>query len=244
MRADIIGKFLFLNSLGVLILLAGCQDAPERKPDTSEPEQSPVAVLLKKLLPENAQSRRQKLLDRLSSSDADMRRQGVLMLGEGEATKWEVTPKILSIMAQGDSDAQVRVASVQVLGKSGSQKTVEETLARTAQDTNKFVRQESIEGLVKYRSPVIQQVLLERLAKDSDPAIRSRSALELANYPERVVAKALIEALADEDFSVTYRARGSLNQLTGKDFGYELKSWQDYMMNTPEPLIKPSEPKK
>lgn len=241
-KTSVYKRLTIVGSL-VLMLMAGCQNAAERKPDPAEPEQSPVSVLLKKLLPETSQARRQKLLDRLSSSDADMRRQGVLMLGEGDATKWEVTPKILSIMAQGDSAPQVRTASVQVLCKVGPEKTVEETLIRTAQDGDKFVRLESMEGLAKLHSTAIQQVYLDRLGHDKEAAIRCKAALELANYPDRAVARVLVEALADEDFSVSYSARESLKKLFGKDFGYEPKPWQDYLLTTPDFLAVP-EPKK
>jgi HEAT repeat protein len=192
--------------------------------DRSE-EESPVSTLIRKLLPPSPQQRRQKLLENLSSPDADLRREGVQMLSEGEAAGWEITPKILSIMAQGDPDQQVRAAALGALISGDDEIYLPAALEAAVKDVSPGVRRQCVTALAERDDQSGLDTLIEFLKNDSDKNIRTAAAQALANYRHRKAVSALLEALNDQEFSVSYRARESLQKLTGEDFGYDRQLW-------------------
>ena len=218
-------KRLVATTLVLLFAPAGCRmDNPDDK--------NPMILLLEKLKGDSPQEMRRKLLEQLSSPDADLRRQGVIMLGDGEAASWEVTPKILGIMAAGDDNPQVRAAAVGVLAKIDDSEHLISVLEDAAGDADQLVRSEAILALGRRGALDGSSILMERLANDRETSIRIRSAELLKAYPQRKVVRALLAALEDEDFGVVYTARKSLAELTGKDFGYDLAAWQGWMAGT------------
>ena len=216
---------LFLIS-GLMCLLpfwaAGCRIATSN-------EQSPVAALIAKLLPDQPKVRRQKLLDSLSSPDADTRREGVLQLGRGEAAGWNATPNILSIMALGDQDAQVRAAAVRVLAHISDGPIVFETARKAAKDDSEMVRLASIAVLSHSSGEPELKTLLERLSQDQVGEVRAAAAAALGTYNDRRALRGLLNALEDAQFAVAYRARQSLNRLTGEDMGYDKQAWRQWL---------------
>ena len=63
-------KTLSLIMLLALISLAGCASSPSTP--AAEEEESPVIALIRKLLPESPQVKRQKFMERLSSPDVSL----------------------------------------------------------------------------------------------------------------------------------------------------------------------------
>lgn len=219
-------NILILFMLCGLAGLMGCASAPST-PAEQETE-SPAITLIRKLLPESPQQKRQKLMERLASSDADQRREGVLMLGDKESSQWDVTPRILSIMAQGDPNPQVRTAAVGVLSQLDRPEELMTTLAATARDDSPQVRRETLRALTHLDNPEVSAILRERLKKDPEATLRSEAAKQLKRFSQEEVVPALITALSDTEFSVLYEARHSLIAITGEDFGYDAGAWRDY----------------
>jgi HEAT repeat protein len=224
-------KYRLLLSLSFLVLFvcSGCVTVKEEPKD-------PVAAWILKLLPDSPQVRRQKLMERLGSSDADKRREGVIMLGKGDAPTWDATPKILRIMARGDQDGQVRAAAIQVMVKSYQVENIMDTLTATSKDSSALVRLESLYGLEKNPKDESMLVILEMLEQDSESSIRAEAATALARYRDRKAIRMLLKGLDDSEFSVSYQSRESLRKLTGKDFGYDVSQWQSWLTTVEEPF--------
>ena len=213
------------------VLSSGCQVAHQDEP-------SPIAAIIQQLLPESSQQKRQKLMARLGSPDADLRREGVLMLGEGEAAGWKATPEILEIMAIGDTEAQVRAAAVGVLVRIDEKERLPDVLAKTSQDVSALVRLESVAGLSSGGDDGSMNLLVNMLNRDTESEIRGRAAAALGNYPNRRSVQALIAALDDDDFGVIYQAEQSLRKLTGKDFSDDARRWNEWLIGTEDPFVK------
>ncbi|MBN1845810.1 MAG: HEAT repeat domain-containing protein [Sedimentisphaerales bacterium] len=232
--------FRFVWIVTVLGLLQVCPFGCHRPAAEKESEPSnPLASLIQKLLPEDPAVKRQRLLQYLGSPDPDLRRQGVLELAEGEASGWDVTTDILALMAKGDAEPQVRAAAVQVYARRDASQILPDVLAQAAQDISPLVRREALGALENRRDNKSLTVLLDRLANDSDPAIRSESAKVLAGFRDRRAVAGLIAALEDEEFRVQYRARESLETLTGRAYGYNPSDWENWFYDTSAPFAEP-----
>jgi len=227
------GKFRILMTLYLPLLMSiigGCQSVEV------EDDGSPLTKLIQKLLPENPAQKQQRLMQNLSSPDADLRREGVLMLGEGEPAAWEVTLEILALMSKGDSEPQVRAAAVQVHTKLDQSETLCDVLTRAARDRSPLVRRECIEALRDRNDEESMEVLLNLLAHDPEDSLRAEAAVALANYRYRKAVLGLAAALDDDEFAVLYRSRGSLGKLTGKDFQYDRSEWEDWIYSADDPF--------
>jgi len=222
MPKDVLIIIMSIWAVFLLVEGLGCQMPASQ-------ERSPIVELLAKLMPESPTERRQKLLDNLSSIDADLRRQGVKQLGQAEAATWEATPKILRIMALGDESAQVRTAALAVLGQIADTETLLAVAQKTAQDQHVMVRRETVAVLGQVQSDGSLTILRDRLEEDSDPEVRAAAAGALGAYHDIRAVRALLEGLADDEFAVSYRAQESLHRLTGKDFGYDRSAWESWL---------------
>jgi len=221
----------FVLVLPILMGAWGC-----RVSENAE-QQNPVAALITRLLGENETKRREALLEKLSSADADFRREGVLMLGEGEAAKLEATVKLLASLAESDLEPQVRATAIQVLAKIGSRQKLQEVLPKAIGDESKTVRMECVRVLGQQREEAFLVLLLEMLATDPEAAIRTEAARGLGNYRYRGAIQGLIRALAEDDeFGVWYRSKESLEKLTGKNFGYDPQAWRQWFETTEQPF--------
>lgn len=232
---------LFVVALG---LFAGCSSTPDEvegassttagPTDTGPDEEgpNPIQSLLAAIMGDSPAERRQKLLDKLSSPDADLRREGVHMLGEKEPAQWNVTPKLLKVMARGDSDAQVRAAAVQVLvDVAPDDSHLAEVMPFVAKDSSALVRREGIAAMAAKPQPGHMDTLLAMLDAESDPDLRAKIVTALSDYNDRNVLLALLDALTDDYFSVSYRARESLKRITGVDYGYDQDAWREHVIS-------------
>jgi len=229
MRKTIILTILLAGACGLCSL--GCKiTEPEQG---QKQNQSPVITLIKKLLP-NSTGPREKLQKELTNPDPDRRREAVYKLGRGQAKSWDVTPRILRLMAQGDPDAQVRTAAVQVLSQLENTpdkytNLTTELFQTAAKDKDNLVRLECIKPLSQRPGPKNMDILLDLLRSDPDAGIRAAAAAALKNVNDHLVISALVQSLSDNDFGVNYKARLSLQELSGEDFGYNQASWQNWL---------------
>jgi len=192
--------------------------------------QNPIANIIIKLWPQNEQQRRQELIDKLSSSDADLRREGVEELGKGVPASWKVTPKMLSIMAQGDPDELVRATALRVLAKIDQQEEyLPKVMESSIKDRSGLVRLESAKILATHNDDNSLSNLIDMLNKDADTQVKIAAADGLGNYQDQRAIRSLIAALDSKEFALCFRARQSLTALTGKDLGYNSQAWLDWL---------------
>jgi len=192
-------------------------------------KEHPVAALLSKL---GGKSGSQELQEQLLSPDADLRREAVVKLGKGKTAKWEITAKMLGIMATGDPDEQVRVAAVRTLAKVDKGESLLEVLKQAAKDDSWLVRTECAEVLGKSGDDRSAAILLEMLSNDKNASVRGKVASVLKGFRDRKVIRGLVGGLTDAQFSVQYQSLQSLRQVTGQDFGYDQVAWQRWFSAT------------
>jgi len=203
----------------LVLLLGGCKAATSQN-------KSPMTALIETLLSDSS-SQIEKLQEQLLSSDADLRREGILKLGQKKMARKKATPKILRNMAQNDPNPQVRAAAVSVLARIDKGQTLLIILQKATQDASPLVRRECIVPLGIQNDEQAGVILLEMLRTDEDAELRAEAAAALKNYPAPKTIRGLIEGLTDEAFSVNYQCRQSLIKLTGKDFGYDHTEWKN-----------------
>jgi hypothetical protein len=224
-------KNLSIIFLFVAILPAGCQVRDEKG-------QSPVQQLIKKLLPENASSKQKKALEKLSSPDPDLRREGVMAIRTSSIKDLPATHEVLAIMAKGDLNPQVRATSLETLALlNPNYEKMSSLLAATIKDDSPLVRRQSVMILTQKKDPANTDPLIDRLVSDDDIVVRELSAAALGDYPNRKVLRALIDCL-DDEFGVAYRARQSLEKLTSRDFDYDISRWLSWLSETADPFAE------
>jgi len=176
------------------------------------------------------------LQEKLDSSDADLRREAVMMLAEEPAASWDTTANMLSQIALNDADEQVRAVAVGVLGSGDGGPELAEVLKQAAEDKSVVVRLECVKAVASQRTEWAKSILLGRLATDEDGSIRARAASGLSRHRDRQVLWGLWGCLDDEEFAVAYEARESLKKLTGRDLGYDRQAWQQWLSATEDPF--------
>ncbi len=210
----------------VLVGVAGCQVQ-------SQHSDSPLIKLLAKILPPNAQQQHQELVNKLVSNDADERREGVWMLSKAKPSHWESSGKILTIMAQGDPDPQVRIAALTVLAKIGPAAKYPGVFIDRAKDNNPMVREASVEILAKLKAKQCMDALIEVLNKDPESSVRAAAAKGLGNYHNINAVRALLRSINDDDFSVAMRSCQALCKITGTNCGYDQQKWRVWLSKHP-----------
>jgi hypothetical protein len=219
----------FIAIAWVVPFMAGCQLQDEKG-------QSPISQLIVKLLPENSDSKHQKMLKNLSSPDPDLRREGIMAIHKSPIRDLPATRDVLDIMARGDLNPQVRAAALETLGQiNPNHEKMPALLDAALKDDSPLVRRQAVAIMALRNDPVDMDRLLDRLATDTDAAIRADTADILGAIPHRRVLRALINHLED-DFSVAYHARRSLQKLTGQDFDYDTARWITWLSETADPF--------
>jgi HEAT repeat protein len=80
---------------------------------------------------------------------------------------------------------------------------------------------------------------LVKLLRDPVQLVRIRTLLALARIGARDSLPFMVPLLADEKEDVRKTARRVLVQLSGKDFNYDVKRWNEYFRGEPPPLPPP-----
>jgi HEAT repeat protein len=226
----------------VAIAPPGCQKQDQHQPaPTPTTQEGPLEWIAGKLLGDTQEQRRQQLLTSLTSPDADIRRQGAMLLGTKPSADWETTPEILRMMTLGDKNEHVQATALRTLAKVGTSDVLATTIAKAASNPSAIVRAECIAVTTYVESNVAVATLTSMLAYDSDAEIRRAAAAALANYRERQAINALLTALSDDEFKVSYAARRSLKQLTGRDLGDDPDAWRSWLFAGADPLAAPTQ---
>ncbi|MCP4707486.1 MAG: hypothetical protein GY869_02580 [Planctomycetes bacterium] len=217
---------------GLLWLAAGCTITETKTDD------NPVAEAILNLLPPSPSEKRIIMVEKISSDDADIRREGVKMLGEGPAPNWTVTRELLALMAQNDPEPQVRVTALDVFAKIDSAEEFADLYRLAAQDQSPLVRMACVRALSQRNDNDTLNLLVDILKNDPEGMIRTEATVLIGNYPTRKSIDTLIQALADdEEFGVRYRSKESLNRITGQDFEYNHQAWRQWYNSTDNPFV-------
>jgi len=229
-RSNPLTLSLMVLATGFLSGLGGCRlDIPEG--------QTPGSMILGQLLGQTNESKYTKLIEQLNSPDADVRRETVLALSKGRASKVKSTPELLAVVALDDQDSLVKATAVETLGHFSDWPLLVDLLEKTARDESKQVRLATVNVLRSIEPDEKKQtILLSLLAEDLDSEVQGETAEVLGAYPDRRVLRGLIHAVAADDFRVSYLSRKSLVQLTGQDYQYDNDAWRTWLTQTEHPF--------
>jgi hypothetical protein len=213
---------LLIAAILGLLFQGGCQVAEGE-------QEHPINRLLAKIIPESPDVRWRKLAQHLRSPDADLRREGVLMLKKDKYRENVSTPELLQVIATGDPDTNVRCTALEVLALVDTdQVKLPEVLANRATDPAVAVREQVMALILKNGYAWAAPPAIDRLSNDSDAMVRGRAAMALKHYRNQPTIQALIAGLRDEEFSVCYHARQSLASVTGVNFGDDPQAWRNW----------------
>lgn len=218
-------------------MLAGCDSGEEMRGATS---------LLQLWQPPNPLEAAKMAVD---PWDADARARGTMLLANGYFGG-EDPYHALYLERAEDEDANVRAAAMRGLALHGQPEDVP-LIASKLDDENVQVRLEAARALQRVYNPraIDALVVHARLPVlptppsatspgnpgqpgESEPTIRTEAAGALGQYAEPRVIQPLISALDDRFLSVNEAARRSLRTLTGQDFGFDGKAWQEWYKGT------------
>ena len=227
-RLSTIGLYIITGS--ALLALSGCQlDIPKNE--------HPMLYLLKKTMPPTKTMTKQELLRNLASDDPDLRRLGLLTLGEKRFLDLDTTPKLLKSLALSDPDDLVRATAVEMLCRCPDSFDQIPAYQKTSQDSAPLVRQETLRCLNSMPPhPQALTLLIERLSEDDDSETKAFAAEGLGAYRDRKALEALLGGLTDEAFHVNYRSRQSLIKLTEHDFEYDITKWKEWLDQQNDPF--------
>lgn len=148
-----------------------------------------------------------------------------------------------------DPDPSVRAAAVRALSNHGGPSHAP-LLAERLDDEDPLVRLEAARALQRIHNPEVVDALLRHLPEydlgdpvhdiaasgETDASVRAEVARALGQYAQNRVVLALIGALADRELPVNRNAQDSLRFLTGQDFGFDRRAWQEWYNSAEDPF--------
>ncbi|MFW6066561.1 MAG: HEAT repeat domain-containing protein, partial [Planctomycetota bacterium] len=159
------------------------------------------------------------------ADDSDRRREGVTLLSARDWGLEEPYLKGYATLLASDTDPRVRSAAVRALGKADD-KTYLPDVVKALDDPDQQVRRDAAASLCTLTGEEAVAPLCRHAEEDSSADVRAACAAALRHYPRPEVARTLINALDDSAFSVRYRAKRSLVEMTGRDLGYDADAWR------------------
>jgi hypothetical protein len=108
-------------------------------------------------------------------------------------------------------------------------------------DTDPQVRIAACKTFGDWKTPEALQALGNTVGSDSDLDVRIAAARALENFNDPAAVRALSIALDDNDPALQKVAMRSLQQTTGKNYGYSVAAWREYLAGgNPAPPPPPS----
>jgi len=161
----------------------------------------------------------------LQDEDPDRRREGTLLLANAPFGGEPQYLELYRRFAQFDENPLVRAAAVRAVARNGEVSDAR-LLADRLRDESRHVRWEAARGLQRLHDPSVISNLIEIMRDDAQPPeIRMAVADALGQYPDHRVFNALVIALNARELSVNLAASGSLQVMTGEDFGLDPRRW-------------------
>jgi hypothetical protein len=165
-------------------------------------------------------------------SDADQRRQGIVLLGNAPFGGAAPYLKLYREYAASDADPLVRASALRALGRHGTPEDAT-ILAGNLTHADPTVRAAAAAGLQRLHNPQVVPALVAVLLNESeDPGIRAAVARGLGQYPDHRAFQALVTGVDAWELSVNLAARASLATLTGQDLGLDAAAWFDWYEQT------------
>ncbi len=124
----------------------------------------------------------------------------------------------------------VKMAILKALGRIESAAGVG-GLQTALQDPDGDVRVEACRSLAKINSADAMGLLAGAVQNDQDPDVKLAAVKGLARYRDPRAVQALGVALDDRDPAVQYVAMQSLEKVTGKDLGPDVRQWKEVAQN-------------
>lgn len=175
-------------------------------------------------------------------NDSDRRREGAYQLSQKSWGRQEKYCKGYALLAREDADPTVRSAAVQALGRAKNQKFLVD-VASALDDSQASVRLNAAMVLDEFYGDPALAPLRQHALEDSSVDVRMWCAKALRHFRRQEALTALQQCLKDSSFGVTYQARASLKELTGRDHGYSPDAW-DSVVQSNNPFAGATRPKK
>lgn len=168
----------------------------------------------------------------LDQDDPDKRREGILLIANSVIGGEDVYVTLYREYVRFEQDALTKAAALRALARHGL--PADALLIQPhLKHENLQVRWEAAKGLQRLHNPVVAQDLIEVLRDENDRAeIREAAATALGQYPQDNVFQGLLTALNARQLSINVAAERSLNTLTGKSFGYDVRAWLRWYNDT------------
>ncbi len=165
--------------------------------------------------------------------DDDQRRRGTLLIanspfGNAPAHLAWYRDRVIE-----EDDPLVLAALVSALGRHGAPDDAL-LIAPKLTHASEHVKWQAAKALQRLHNPAVVSDLLKVVRDESENVdVRVAAADALGQYPQDRVFHALLRCLDDRELSVNMAAKSSLRTLTGRDLGYEARSW----LNWYRPLV-------
>lgn len=169
----------------------------------------------------------------LDPSDADRRREGIVALSQHPRGLDEQPCKLYAnVAANPREDVNVRAAAVDALGRSGRTEHCG-GVAALLEDPSDLLRWRAAVALDTLPGEAAIEPLRKHALSDRLLDVRVAATQALRHYRRQDVAYTLLGCLNDRDFSIRFKAHGSLVQVTGQDLGYRPGDWRDLLDTLP-----------
>ena len=160
-----------------------------------------------------------------TDTDPDLRRRGVLLLGNAVFGGEEPYVRLYRDYAANERNPLVKAAAIRALARHGEVADARLIAAQLA-DASRQVRWEAARGLQRLHDPAVVPDLLDRVRDpDEDVQVRVAAITALGQYGSDRVFQGLVSALEAPQLAVNRAAVDTLAQLTGEDFGIDPQAW-------------------
>ncbi len=151
---------------------------------------------------------------------------------KGSPTDRERTAAQLAQIAQNDPILLLRLEAVKLLGDLDTT-AARDALMVAAKDPQSDVRMAAVYACSKGSNPESVPILQDIIGGDSDVDIRLAATRTLEGYRGPEAVRALALALDDPDPALQLRGADSLQVVTGKNLGHDVRAWQEYVRQSP-----------
>jgi len=167
--------------------------------------------------------------DALDPYNADLRREGVVLLSTADFGGADVYLNMYRDYVEHETDPLVRSAAITALGRHGTPEDavlIVPWISSSVTDSQN-VRWVAAKALQRLHNPEVVEELIRVLVSDGDDGeVKAAVAVALGQYPEDRVFQALLLGLDDRRLSVNVDAAQSLATLTGQEWGLSRTDWQ------------------
>ena len=134
----------------------------------------------------------------------------------------------LSVRMQNEVDPLIRADVVRALGELQAPAAAD-ALRLAVNDKESEVRIAACSAWRRQGGPQAAAILTEALGSDTDDDVRLAAARALGSFQEPTAVRGLATLLDDPNPALQYRAMESLRNSTGRDLGYDVVAWRNFV---------------